>query len=125
MYMYGLRTETQDTKLLGIHVVINKRNIFFSPTEYCLKNASFWLHPVQGTHPAEPAVTMAEVLPLCPSRINGNVGHKQKSQAYNGEEKAHMEKECICDRQDAMRVIIFSLRIGSPQVWFTHVVRPE
>ena len=64
-----------------------------------------------------------------PSRINGNVGHKHKSQAtqhghilshidaYNGEEKAHMEKERICDRQEAMKVIIFSFRIGSPQVW--------
>ena len=44
------------------------------------------------------------MLPLCPSQINGNVGHKYKSQAtkhgqtlshidaYNGEEKEHMEK---------------------------------
>ena len=64
--------------------------------------------------PAELAVIIAEVLPLCPSRINGNVGHKHKSQAtqlghilshidaYNGEEKAHMEKECICDGQKAI-----------------------
>ena len=127
--MSELRTEAQDTKHLGIHIVINERNIFCSPTEYSLKNASFRLHPVCGTHPVEPAVTIAEVLPLCPSRINGNVGHKHKSQAtqhgqilshidaYNGEEKAHMEKGCICGRQEAIKIIIFSFRIGSPQVW--------
>ena len=91
----------QDTRLLGIYVVINEY-IFWSPTEYSLKETSFQLHPVRGTHLAEPAVTIIEVLPLCPSRINGNVGHKHKRQAtqhgqnlshidaYNGEEKAHM-----------------------------------
>ena len=136
MCMSELWTEAQETKHLGIFVVMNE-NIFCSPTEYSLKNASFRLHPVWGTHPAEPIVTIAEVLPLCPSRINGNIGHKHKSQAtqhghilshidaYNGEEKAHMEKERICDRQEAMKVIIFSFRIGSPQVWFTHIVRLE
>ncbi len=81
-----------------------KRSSFRSPTEYSLKNASFRLHPVRGTHPADPAVTIAEVLPLCPSRINGNIGHKYKSQAtqlgqnlshidaYHGEEKVHAEE---------------------------------
>ena len=85
--------------------------IFSSPTEYSLKETSFRLHLVWGTHPVEPAVAIAEVLP---SRINGNVGHKHKSQAtqlghilshidaYNGEEKAHMEKERICDGQKAI-----------------------
>ena len=28
--------------------------------------------------------------------------------------KAHMEKERICDRQEAIEVIIFCFRIGSP-----------
>ena len=36
-----------------------------------------------------------------------------------------MEKERICDGQKAIRVIIFSFRIGSPQVLLTHIVRPE
>ena len=129
--------QRQDTKLLGIYVVINERNIFCSPTEYSLKNASFRLHQVWGTHPAKPAVTIAEVLPLCPSRINRNVGHKHKSQAtqhghilshidaYNGEEKAHMEEERICDRRKAIKVIVFSFRIGSPQVLLTHIVRSD
>ena len=102
--------------------------IFYSSTEYSLKDASFRLHPVRGTHPADPVVTIAEVLPLCPSRINGNVGHKHKSQAtqhgqnlshidaYNGEEKAHMEGRRICGGQQAIKVIIFSFHIGSPQV---------
>ena len=52
------------------------------------------------------------MLPLCPSRTNGNVGHKHRSQAtqlgknlshidaYNGEEKVHME-EIICEELDA------------------------
>ena len=56
---------------------------------------------------ADPVVTIAEVLPLCPSRINGNVGHKYKSQetqlgqnlshidAYNGE-KRYMRKHDTC-----------------------------
>ena len=55
-----------------------------------------------GTHLDDPTVTIVEVLPLCPSRTNGNVGHKHRSQAtqlgqnlshidaYNGEEKVHM-----------------------------------
>ena len=136
MHMSELRMMAQDTKLLGFFVVTNEY-ILCSPIEYSLKETSFRLHPVWGTHPAEPAVTIAEVLPLCPSRINGNVGHKNKSQAtqhgqnlshidaYNGEEKAHMEKERICDGQKAIRVIIFSFRIGSPQVLLTHIVRPE
>ena len=38
------------------------------------KIASFRLHPVWGTRPADPAVTIAEVLPLPPSRTIGNVG---------------------------------------------------
>ena len=103
----------QDTKLLGINVMINE-DIFCSPTEYSLKNASFRLHPVWGTHPADPTVTIAKVLSLCPSRINGNIGHKYKSQAtqlghilsyidaYNGEEKAHMENKLIYDGQKAI-----------------------
>ena len=45
--------------------------------------------------------------------------------AYNGEEKTHMEKERICNCREAMKVIIFSFHIRSPQVWFTHIVRPE
>ena len=134
--MSGLRTKAQDTKLLGINVIINE-DIFCSPTKYSLKETSFRLHPVWGTHPAQPVVTIAEVLPLCPSWINGNLGHKYKSQAtqhghilshidaYNGEEKAHTEEERICDRQEAMKVIIFSFRIGSPQVWWAHIVRQE
>ena len=129
--------KTQDKKHLGIHVVINERNIFCSPTEYSLKETSFCLHPIWGTHPAQPAVTIVEVFPLCPSRINGNIGHKYKSQAtqhghilshidaYNGEEKADMEKERICDGQKVIKVIIFSFHIGSPQVLLTHIVRPE
>ena len=48
--------------------------IFYSLTKYFLKNASFRLHLVWGTHPADPAVTIAEVLPLPPSRTIGNVG---------------------------------------------------
>ena len=104
MHMSRLRMMAQDTRLLGIYVVINEY-IFCSSIEYSLKETSFRLHPVRGTHPAESAVTIAEVLPLCPSRINGNIGHKHKSQAtqlghilshidaYNGEEKAHMERK--------------------------------
>ena len=113
MHMSGLRTLTQDTRFLGIYIVINEY-IFCSPTEYSLKETSFQLHPVRGTQPAQPAVTIAEVLPLCPSRINGNVGHKHKSQAtqlghilshidaYTAEEKAHMKKKLICDGQKAI-----------------------
>ena len=113
MHMSSLQTMVQDTRLLGIYVIINEY-IFCSPIKYSLKETSFRLHPVWGTHPAEPTVTIAEVLPLCPSRINENVGHKYKSQAtqlghilshidaYNGEEKAHMEKEHICDGQKAI-----------------------
>ena len=100
----------QDTKLLGIYVMINEY-IFCSPTEYSLKETSFRLHPVWGTHSAEPTLTITKVLPLCPSRINGNVGHKHKSQAtqhghilshidaYNGEEKAHMENTCVMGKK--------------------------
>ena len=115
--MSGLRTKAQETKLLGINVIINE-DIFCSPTEYSLKETSFRLHPVWGTHPAQPAVTIAEVLPLCPCRINENVGHKHRSQAtqlghvlshidaYNGEEKAHMKKrKLMCDGQKSLRVI--------------------
>ena len=51
-----------------------KKIVFSSPTEYSLKNASFRLHQVWGTRPADPAVTIAEVLPLPPSRTIGNVG---------------------------------------------------
>ena len=112
-----VRTANRSTryKTSGDSRCNKRKNIFCSPTEYSLKNASFRLHPVWVTHPAEPAVTIAEVLPLCPSRINGNVGHKHKSQetqhdqilshidAYNGEEKAHMEKGCICGMQEAPR----------------------
>ena len=94
--MTRLQTKAQDTKQLGINVIINE-DIFWSSTEYYLKETNFWRHPVWGTHPAQPAVTIVEVLPLCPSRINGNVGHKwyvlSHIDAYNGEEKAHMENE--------------------------------
>ena len=94
------------------------KNIFSPPTEYSLKNASFRLHPVWGTHPDDPAVTITEVLPLCPSQTNKNVGHKHRSQAtqlgqnlihidaYNGEEKVHMRKGHICGELDARKIII-------------------
>ena len=88
-----VRTAKRDAgyKHLGACMKINKIHIF-SPTEYSLKNASFRLHPVWGTHPADPAVTIAEVLPLCPSRINGNVGHKYKSQATHlGQNLSHID----------------------------------
>ena len=92
------------------------KNFFSSTIEYSLKNASFRLHPVWGTHPDDPAVRIIEVLPLCPSRTNGNVGHKHRSQAtqlgrnlrhidaYNGEEKVHMERH-ICIGLDARKII--------------------
>ena len=53
-----------------------------------------------------------------PYRINGNVGHKYKSQAtqlgqnlshidaYNGKEKVHMEKSHICSGHEARKIII-------------------
>ena len=44
-HMFGLRTKAQDTKLLGINVIINE-DIFCSVTEYSLKETSFRLHPV-------------------------------------------------------------------------------
>ena len=108
---------------------INKqeKSSFSSPTEYSLKNASFRLHPVWGTHSDDPAVTIAEVLPLCPSQTNGNVGHKHRSQAaqlgqnlshidaYNGEEKVHMEK-LICEELDARGIIIKCFCPRSPQI---------
>ena len=38
------------------------------------------------------AVTIAEMLPLCPSRINGNVGRKYKSQATQlGQNLSHID----------------------------------
>ena len=61
------------------------------------------------------------VLPLCPSRINGNAGHKHKSQATqlgqnlshidvcNGEEKVHVEK-LICEELDAQEMIRTSVQ---------------
>ena len=95
-----------------MHNGVSLENIFNSPIEYSLKNPSFGLHPVRGTHLDDPTVTIAKVLPLCPSRTNGNVGHKHRSQAtqlgknlshidaYSGEEKVHMEK-LICEELDA------------------------
>ena len=71
---------------------------------WSFKIASFRLHPVWGTNSDDPVVTIAKVLPLFPSRINGNVGHKYKSQAtqlgqnlshidaYNDEEKVHAKE---------------------------------
>ena len=79
-------------KHLGAYIAISKNVILCSPTEYSLKNASFRLHPVWGTHPADPAVTIAGVLSICPSRINGNVGHKHKSQATQlGQNLSHID----------------------------------
>ena len=104
------------------------KNIFSSPTEYSLKNASFRLHLVWGTHPDDPAVTITEVLPLCPSRTNGNVGHKHRSQAtqlgqnlshidaYNGKEKVHTRKRHICSEPNAREIIIISFYTSNPQV---------
>ena len=104
------------------------KNVFNSPTEYSLKNASFRLHPVWGTHPDDLAVTISEVLPLCPSRTNGNVGHKHRSQAtqlgqnlsyidaYNGEEKVHTRKRHIYGELNARKIIIISFCTRSPQV---------
>ena len=106
-----------------------QKSIFHPPTEYSLKNASFWLHPVWGTHLDDPAVTITEVLPLCPSRTNGNVGHKNSSQttqlgqnlshidAYNGEEKVHTWKRHISGELDAQKIII-SFYTRSPQAYF-------
>ena len=108
-------------------------NTFNLPTEYSLKNASFLLHPLWGTHLDDPAVTIAKVLPLCPSWTNGNVGHKHRSQAtqlgqnlshidaYNGEEKVHTRKRHICVELDALKIIIIIIIIisfctRSPQV---------
>ena len=99
-------------KTFGVSQWSECENMFNSPTEYSLKNASFRLHPVWGTHPADPAVTIAEVLPLCPSWINENVGNKYKSQAtqlgqnlshidaYNGE-KRYMWKHNTCAVHEA------------------------
>ena len=40
----------------------------------------------------DPAVTIAEVLPLPPSRINGNVRHKHRSQATQlGQNLSHID----------------------------------
>ena len=99
-----VRTATRDAgyKHLGVCILISKKVILCFTTECSLKNASFRLHPVWGTHLADPVVTIAEVLPLCPSRINRNIGHKHKSQAtqlgqnishidaYNGTKKVHV-----------------------------------
>ena len=124
-----VRTATRDAgyKYLGVCILISKKIILCLPTEYSLKNASFRLHPVWVTHPAEPAVTIAEVLPLCPSRINGNVGHKHKSQttqlgqnlshidAYGGE-KRYMWKVTHVRGIKPGKIISLSFCIRSPQV---------
>ena len=80
-------------------------------------------------------MTIAEVLPLLPSRTIGNVGHKHKSQAtqhgqnlshidaYSGEEKVHMEKSYICSGHEARKVIILSFSIRSPQVQVTYMFK--
>ena len=66
------------------------------------------------------AVTIAEVLPLCPSRTNGNVGQKHRCQAtqlgknlshkgaYNGEEKVYVIKGHICGELDARKIVLTS-----------------
>ena len=76
----------------GVYNVIGKKSSLVHRPNILLRTLAF-------------GFTQSEVLPLCPSRTNGNVGHKHKSQAtqhgqnlshidaYNGEEKAHMEKE--------------------------------
>ena len=130
MCMSELRLKVQYMKTSGGFVLWKVKDIFSSPTEYSLKNASFRLHPVWGTHPDDPAVTIAEVLPLCPSRTNGNVGHKHRSQAtqlgqnlshidaYNGKEKVHMEKH-ICEELDAQGMTRTSVREAPRYKWRT------
>ena len=114
---------------------MSEKNIFSPPTEYSLKNASFRLHPVRGTNPEDPAVTIEEVLPLCPSQINGNVGHKHKSQATQlGQNLSHIdaysgEKRYI-RRSDAYVVGIkprrqLSFCVRSPQVYWARIARPK
>ena len=128
MHVRTVIEKSQYTWHLGVHSVMGE-NVFSPPTEYSLKNASFRLHPVRGTHPDDPAVTITEVLPLCPSRTKGNVGHKHRSQAtqlgqnfihndaYNGKEKVHMRKRHICGELDAQKLIITFCTSSCQVLW--------
>ena len=50
--------------------------------------------------PDDPVVTIAEVLPLCPSRTIGNIGHKHRSEATQLGKKLKVIEVHIMARKD-------------------------